>query len=190
MSMASKEMLDKLLGNLVFEPMGIDYKIFDNGLRSMYDTPYKIVIRFDPEKYHTEGKEFNEEYATYLYEIEDHIDSALKYLGTDVGIFNSIEYGPTSKDVYGRVENKIKNAMPKVAKEFKEISGVNLPKFDGLDMGYNYNRSLIRDYINFYFDKSKEIPDFESNSKYIILFHRILAKYVNLDSFVNDVITN
>ena len=188
MSMVSKEMLDKLLSNLVFEPMGIDYKIFDNGLRGMYHSPYKIVIKFDPERYHTEGKEFNEEYATYLYEIEDHIDSALKYLGTDTGIINSFVYTPTSKDVYGRVEKKIKYAMPLVAKKFKEVSGVNLPKFDGVFMGFDYNRDVIRDYINFYFDKSNEIPDFENNSKYIILFHKILGKYVNLDSFVNDVI--
>jgi len=188
--MVNKVMLDKLLGSIVFQPMGIDYRIIEVKTNSIYDAPYNIILSFDPEKYHTEGKEFNQEYATYLYEIEDHIDSALKYLGTDSYIINSIRYEPTSKDVYRRVENKIKESMPKVAKEFKEISGVNLPKFDGLYMGYDYNRNTIRDYINYEFENSKEIPDFENNTKYTILFHRILGKYVNLETFVNYIISN
>jgi len=189
MGTVNKDMVDKLLNNLVFEPMDIKYRIFEQEVQSIYDSPFKIVLFFDPERYHTEGKNFTEEYSTYVYEIEDHIDSALKYLGTSGDIIDSIIYRPSSEDLYKRVEDKINDAIPKVKNEFKELTGKNLPEFDGIFISYNYHENIVRDYIDFYFKPSDEIPDFQDNTKYLIMFHRILGKYVNLDSFVNNIIT-
>ena len=148
------DMLDKLLKSLVFEPMDIKYRIFEQDVQSIYDSPFKIVMFFDPERYHTEGKNFSEEYSTYVYEIEDHIDSALKYLGTSGDIIDSIIYRPSSEDLYKRVEDKINDAIPKVKKEFKELTGKNLPEFDGINPSIEHFSRIFHQTLSKHIQKS------------------------------------
>ena len=185
--MVKKETLDKLLGSLVFNPIGLKYKLIEKLNPNEYESPFDIIIYVDPERYHAEGDKYDEEYATFVYEIEDHIDNALRYLGSDgFDTINSILYSTTSKDVYKKVKDKIMSAMPEVTKEFNSVSGRYLPKLDNVKVVYNYNSNILRDYIDFNFTKSG-IPDFDTNTKYIILFFKILGKYVNLDTFVNNI---
>ena len=187
MFMVKKETLDKLLGSLVFNPIGLKYKLIEKRTPNEYEAPFDIIIYFDPERYHAEGNNFDEEYTTYVYEIEDRINDALRYLGSDgFDIMDSIFYKPTSDDVYKRVKDKIIDAMPEVTKEFNKISGRYLPKLGDVQVVYDYNPNILRDYIDFNFTNSG-IPDFDTNSKYIILFFKLLKQYVNLDSFVNNI---
>ena len=187
MFMVKKETLDKLLGSLVFNPIGLKYKLIEKRTPNDYEAPFDIIIYFDPERYHTEGTDFDGEYSTYIYEIEDHINDALRYLGSDgFDIIDSIFYKPISEDVYKRMKDKIVGAMPEVTKEFNSISGRYLPKLGDVQVFYNYNPTILRDYIDFNFTKSG-IEDFDTNSKYIMLFFKILKQYVNVDSFVNNI---
>lgn len=191
--MVKKETLDKLLGSLVFNPIGLKYKLIEKLKPNeyeppiYYEPPFDIIIYVDPERYHAEGNEYDEKYATFVYEIEDHIHDALRYLGSDgFDLINSIFYKPLSGDVYKRVKDKITSVIPEVTKEFNSVSGRYLPKLDNVQVFYDYNTNVIRDYIDFNFTKSG-IPDFDTNTKYIILFFKILGKYVNLDTFVNNI---
>jgi len=181
--MVTKENLDNLLGGLVFEPKGIEYKIILKTNPHEFEPPFDIILYFDPERYHIEGTDYNEEYSNFIYEIEDNIDKALRYLGED-GIFSidRVLYVPKSDDVYKRVKDKIVDAMPKVTKEFNSITGRYLPRLEDVKVVYNYNPNVLRDYIDLNFTFSG-ITDFETNTKYLSLFHNILGKYVNTDSF-------
>lgn len=181
--MVTKENLDNLLGGLVFEPMGIDYKIIQKIKPYEFQAPFDIILYFDPERYHREGNNYSEEYFDFIYELEDNIDRTLRYLGEEgMDSINEVLYVPKSHDVYKRVEDKIVDAMPKVTKEFNSITGRYLPKLKDVKVLYNYNPNILRDYIDLNFTWSG-ITDFETNTKYLSLFHNILGKYVNTDSF-------
>jgi len=185
--MVTKENLDNLLGGLVFEPMGIDYKIIQKIQPYEFEPPFDIMLYFDPERYHREGNDYNEKYYDFIYEIEDNIDKAMKYLGEEgIDSIDRVLYVPKSHDVYKRVKDKIVDAMPKVTKEFNSITGRYLPKLKDVKVVYNYNPNILRDYIDLNFTWSG-ITDFETNTKYLSLFHKILGKYVNTDSFIVNI---
>jgi hypothetical protein len=186
--MITKENLDNLLGGLVFEPNGIDYRIVENNNTKIYGKSYIIVINFDTERFHSEGNNFDEEYGTYLYEIEDHVCNALRYLGTECfEVIDKILYQPNSIEVYSRIKEKVTSAMPSVEKKFNEITGRKLPKFVDVKVHLNYDPKFLNDYIYFLFKKDTGVPNFETDSKYISLFYKILEDYVNIDTFINNI---
>ena len=186
--MITKENLDNLLGSLVFEPKGIDFTITQKFNPHDSEAPFNITVYFDPEKFHSEGNEFDEEYSTYLYEIEDYVNNSLRYLGSEgFEIVDKILYQPKSIEVYSRIKEKVTNAMPLVEKKFNEITGRKLPKFVDVKLHYNYDSNFIDDHIYFTFRKNSGIPNFEKDSKYVSLFFNILERYVETDTFIPEV---
>ena len=174
--------INKLIHNLVAIPNGVEIEFSELPNVPIYNDAkyYNVNIVYDPEKYLTIGREFDEEYAMNLWNIEDEIDSALSYFGKDDIVINSITFEPTSNDLFNKVsqfimDNKdaIENELQDKFREYVKIEGVSA----GVDDGRR----------DPYLDVSLNIEEPDNLSEFEMNFWSIVSQYVDTDSFIHNI---
>lgn len=112
--MVSKQVIEKLLGSLIFEPNGVDFDVRDTTSPNAESKYYTIDVYVDPNRYHRIGEDYDPRYAMFMEELDDNIDQTLKYVGGD--------------DIIYKIQ--LKHLDPKFKKKLDDILRSSLKKIE------------------------------------------------------------
>jgi hypothetical protein len=129
--MASKQVIEKLLGSLLFEPNGVKFEVKDSSSSNSEFKSYLIDVYVDPNRFHRIGDDYDPQYSKFINELDDNVYETLKYVGGD-DIDYSIQFKhldpkfkkklddilrslfkkiDVSKTEHTKIENNIKNSL-------------------------------------------------------------------------------
>ena len=112
--MVSKQVIEKLLGSLIFEPNGVDFDVRDTTSPNAELKYYTIDVYVDPNRFHSIGDDYDPRYAKFMDELDDDIDQTLKYVGGDEIIYKI----------------QLKHLDPKFKKKLDDILRSSLKKIE------------------------------------------------------------
>ena len=81
--MASKQVIEKLLGSLLFKPNGVDFDVRDMSSSDSEFKSYLIDVYVDPNRFHRIGDDYDPQYAKFMNELDDNVYETLKYVSGD-----------------------------------------------------------------------------------------------------------
>ena len=64
--MVSKQVIEKLLGSLIFEPNGVDFNVRDTTSQNAELKYYTIDVYVDPNRFHMIGDDYDPRYTKFM----------------------------------------------------------------------------------------------------------------------------
>lgn len=120
--MATKQVIEKLLGSLLFKPNGVKFEVRDMSFSDSESKSYSIDVYVDPNRLHRIGDDYDPQYANFMEELEDNISETLKYVGGD-----DLIYGIRLKYMDPKFKKKLDDKLRSV---FKKIEVDGMPRYE------------------------------------------------------------
>lgn len=120
--MASKQVIEKLLGSLLFKPNGVDFDVRDMSSSDSEFKSYLIDVYVDPNRFHRIGDDYDPQYAKFMNDIDDNVYETLKYVSGD-----DINYEIMLKHLDPKFKKKLDDILRSL---FKKIEFLGKPRYE------------------------------------------------------------
>jgi len=120
--MASKQVIEKLLGSLLFEPNGVKFELKDSRLSNSEFESYLMEVYVDPNRFHRIGDDYDPQYSKFMNELDDNVYETLKYVGGD-----DIDYKIRFKHLDPKFKKKLDDILRSL---FKKIELLGKPIYE------------------------------------------------------------
>ena len=120
--------IKKLLSTLIFNKVGIEFDV-ENAPDEQYLIKYKYIltIKIDPETAMMAGDNYNPEITDLLYDIDNTINNALRYIGLDNGDVKIYYEIIKDEKFLKRIRKLFVNVLPSIYEKYPF-----LPKMTGI----------------------------------------------------------
>jgi len=110
--------LKKLLSTLIFNKVGIEFDVENVPDEQFIKYKYILIIKIDPETAMMSGDNYNPEITDLLYNIDDVVYNALRYIGMDEGDVK-IEYEIIKDEKFlKRIRKLFVNVLPSIYEKY------------------------------------------------------------------------
>jgi hypothetical protein len=149
--MASKQVIEKLLGSLLFEPNGVKFDVKDSSSSNSEFKSYLIDVYVDPNRFHRIGDDYDPQYSKFMNELDDNVYETLKYVGGD-----DIDYSIQFKHLDPKFKKKLDDILRSL---FKKIEFLGKPTYETYNFETRVGLNPELKVILFFDDVTPEIKE-------------------------------